>query len=92
MITMDDIEDFTDLTRDEIAAIAEHEHIPEADATLLADYLMHVHHGAQRVQAMICEDIRAALHADDLARARRLFAVLHRFVSDHPEAIRGSEG
>ncbi|TCO72879.1 hypothetical protein [Rhodovulum euryhalinum] len=92
MITLDDIEDMTDLTRAEIAAIAEHEHIPEADATLLADYLMHAHHGAQKVQAMICEDIREALHADDLPHARALYAVLHRFVSDHPESVRGSEG
>ncbi|MGC9420588.1 hypothetical protein [Rhodovulum marinum] len=91
MITLDDIEDMTDLTREEIAAIAEHEHIPEADATLLGDYLMHLHHGGQKVQAMICEDIRAALHADNLAHARELYAVLHRFVADHPEAVRGAD-
>ncbi|SIO44829.1 hypothetical protein SAMN05444722_2218 [Rhodovulum sp. ES.010] len=92
MISLDDIEDMTDLTREEIAAIAEHEHIPEADATLTGEYLMHIHHGPQTVQKMICEDIRDALHADDVAHAKALYAVLHRFVSDHPEAIRGSEG
>ncbi|GAA0309450.1 hypothetical protein [Rhodovulum strictum] len=91
MITLDDIEDFTDLTRDEIAAIAEHEQIPEADAALLADYLMHAHHGAQKVLAMISEDIRNALHADDLPHARALYAVLHRFIADHPDAVRGAE-
>ncbi|HDR29180.1 MAG TPA: hypothetical protein ENN83_11325 [Rhodovulum sp.] len=91
MITLDDIEDFTDLTREEIAAIAEHEHIPEADATLPADYLMHAHHGALKALAMISSDIRAALHGDDLHHARALYAVLHRFVADHPDAVRGAE-
>jgi hypothetical protein len=51
---------------------------------------MHEHGGPQAVQRMLCEDIRAALHADDVAEAKRLFAVLRGFVSAHPEAIRGS--
>lgn len=91
MITLDDIEDMTDLTREEIAAIAEHDHIPEEDAALMGDYLMHIQHGPQHVQTMICEDIREALHADNLDHAKALYAVLHRFVSDHPEAVRGAE-
>lgn len=91
MITLDDIEDMTDLSREEIAALAEHEHISEGNAALLGDYLMHMHHGPQRVQQMICEDIRAALHADDKAHARALFATLRQFMADHPEAARGAE-
>ncbi|MBL3595737.1 hypothetical protein JMM63_09155 [Rhodovulum sulfidophilum] len=90
MISLDDIEDMTDLSRDEISAIAEHENLPDADASLLGDYLMHLHHGPQRVQAMICEDIRAALHRDDTGRARELYAVLHCFLTTHPEAARGT--
>lgn len=91
MITLDDIEDMTDLSRDEIAAIAEHEHLPELDAAMLGDYLMHSHHGPVKVQAMICDDIRAALHRDELDHARKLFAVLRNFMADHPEAARGAE-
>lgn len=91
MITLDDIEDMTCLTREEIAAVAEHEHVPEVSAATLADYLMHLPHGPQKVQQMICEDIREALHADDLDHARALYAVLHHFISEHPEAVRGSE-
>lgn len=90
MITLDDIEDMTDLTPEEIAAIAEHDHVPEIDAALLGDYLMHLHHGAQRVQAIICEDIRAALHADNVPHARTLYGVLHGFLRAHPEAARGA--
>jgi hypothetical protein len=32
-----------------------------------------------------------ALHADNVAEAKRLFAVLRGFVTAHPEAVRGSE-
>jgi hypothetical protein len=90
MISLDDIEDMTDLTRAEIEAIAEHEHVGEGVAALLGDYLMHAHHGPARVQEMICEDIREALHKDDLPHARTLFETLRRFVAGHPEAERGA--
>ena len=90
MINLDDIEDMTCLTRDEIAAIATHEHITEACAATLGDYLMHLHKGPQKVQRMICEDIRDALHRDALPEARTLFATLRRFMADHPEAARGN--
>lgn len=90
MINLDDIEDMTCLTRDEIAAIAEHEHLPEVNAAALGDYLMHLHKGPQQVQQMICEDIRNALHRDDLAHARELFATLRHFVAEHPEAVRNT--
>ncbi len=90
MITLDDIEDMTDLTRAEIDAIAEHEHMGEGDAALFGDYVLHIHHGPARVQQMICEDIRTALHRDDLPHARALFAVLRRFMAEHPDAARGA--
>jgi len=89
MISLDDIEDMTCLTRDEIAAIAEHDHLPEVIAATLGEYLMHLHKGPQQVQQMICDDIREALHADDLDHARSLFGTLRQFMADHPEAARG---
>lgn len=89
MITLDDIEDITDLTRDEIAALAEHKHVDLMAATLLGDYLMHQHHGPARIQQMICDDIRTALHKDDLPHARALFATLRHYMDEHPEAARG---
>lgn len=88
MISLDDIEDMTCLTRDEIAAIAEHEHLPEVNASALGEYLMHLHKGPQRVQQMICEDVRDALHRDDVAHARELFATLRHFMAEHPDAAR----
>ncbi|RMA43869.1 hypothetical protein [Rhodophyticola porphyridii] len=90
MITLDDIEDMTCLTRAEIAAVAEHEGLPELNASALAERMMNLHHGPQKVQKMICDDIRAALHRDDLDHARELFVVLKHFISEHPEAERGA--
>ena len=91
MINETDILDMTCLTRDQIAAIALHEHLDAVSAAELGEYLMHIHQGPQKVQQMICEDIRAALHRDDLAHARDLYAVLHHFMNEHPEAGRGAE-
>ena len=89
MISLDDIEDMTCLTRDQIAALAEHEHVTEVSAAMIGEYLMHQPKGPQAVQQMICEDIREALHKDDLGHARDLFAVLRHFIEEHPDAARG---
>ena len=90
MINLDDIEDMMSLTHAQIEAIAQHEHISEGDATFLGAYLMHIHKGPQQVHAMICDDIREALHRDDTAQARKLFATLRDFMAEHPEAARGN--
>ena len=90
MITLDDIEDMNCLSREQISAIAEHEHIGDFDASMLAEYLMHLPKGPQKVQQMICDDMRVAMRRDDLGHARVLFATLQRFICDHPEAVRGS--
>lgn len=92
MITLDDIEDMTCLTRDQITAVADHEHLAELSAALMAEYLMQQHNGPQAVQQMICEDIQAALHESEIDRARALFGTLRQFVLDHPEAVRGASG
>ncbi len=89
MISLEDIEDMSALTREEIDALAEHEHSSTFDAALMGDYLMHVHHGPQKVHEMICDDIRSALHSGDLPHARDLFAVLRGFLAEHPEAAHG---
>jgi hypothetical protein len=89
MISYDDIADMTCLTREEIAALAEHAHSGDVDAAALGEYLMHIHHGPAKVQQMISEDIREALHRGDKAHAKELFVVLHRFLKEHPEAVRG---
>ncbi|MCC5963335.1 MAG: hypothetical protein JJU09_09415 [Rhodobacteraceae bacterium] len=90
MINENDILDMTCLTREQIAAISMHEHMDEVSAAEMGEYLMHIHHGPQRVQQMICEDIADALHADDVAQARALYKTLKAFLAEHPEALRGN--
>lgn len=90
MINLEDILDMCPLTRAEIDAIGEHEHVQGFAAVALADYLMHLPKGPQAVNRMICDDIRAALHRDDVAHARVLFAALRHFIAEHPEAARGA--
>ncbi|MDV7141982.1 hypothetical protein R3X27_04720 [Tropicimonas sp. TH_r6] len=89
MITLDDMEDMCCLDRDQISAIAESQSISVVEATMLGEYLMHIHKGAQKVHQMICDDMRMAMHRDDLAHAKDLFRTLQHFMKDHPEAARG---
>jgi hypothetical protein len=90
MISLEDILDMCPLSREEVEAIGEHEHLAGVAVATLADDLMRQHHGPQEVNRMICEDIRAALRRDDLEHARQLFAALRHFIATHPEAARGN--
>ncbi len=90
MINLEDIYDMTCLSRDEIAAIGEHEHLDGIGMAAKAEYLMHLPKGPQAVQRMICDDIRQALHTGNLPHARELFVTLRHFMADHPEAARGA--
>ena len=91
MITPEEIVGMTDLTADEVAAIAEHEHTTGVLAAGMVEYLMHKHGGPQAINRMICEDLRAALRADNVAHARELYGVLKHFIATHPEAAQGPE-
>jgi hypothetical protein len=89
MVTPEEILDMTDLTPDEIAAVAEHEHVSEiVCAAAMADYLMHQPHGPRTIRQMIREGMRDALRAGNAAHARELYATLRQFVAAHPEAVR----
>jgi hypothetical protein len=86
MITLQDCIDMCGLTKEEVLAIAEHEHIPEIAAAALGDYLLHQEHGAETIRDMLRDDIRAALANGDRSHARELLMALRHFLSDHPEA------
>lgn len=88
MISIQDCIDMCDLSREEVDAIAEHEHIPEIAAAALADYLMHLPKGPARVRQMIRDDIRHAIRAGDARHARVLIGALHHFLTEHPEGMK----
>lgn len=90
MISDTDILDMCCLTRAQIDALAAHDHIDPVTAAEMGEYLMHLPHGPQRVQQMICDDISTALHAGDVQSAKALYATLKAFLAEHPEALRGN--
>lgn len=92
MLTIEDMIAFSGLSRDEVLAIAEHEHMPEAAACALAEYLMQQEHGPERIREMIVDDIRMAQERGDKEHVRTLLHVLHHFVRAHPESLPLSPG
>ena len=88
MITIEDIVGMTDLSEEEILAVAEHEHIPEAAAAALADYMMHQPKGPEAVRDMIIDDIHKCVAENRKEDARHLIMALHHFVTENPDFLR----
>lgn len=84
MLTLEDCLDLSELTEDEILAIAEHEHIPEICAAELGNYLVHSPDGVVRVRRMIVDDIDAARTRGDFKHAAILKMALKHFTATHP--------
>lgn len=89
MISLEDCIAMCGLDEEEIAAICEHEHIGEVPAAAMASYLLHQEHGAEKIRAMIVDDIREALDNGRPKHAAELLTVLRHFVQHHPEAGQG---
>jgi hypothetical protein len=85
MISRQDCIALCGLDEEEIAAISEHEHVPETAAAALANYLLHQPHGGEAIRKMIIDDIRKALDEGRVAHAAHLFGALQQFLRDHPE-------
>ena len=86
MITMEDCLAFSELTEEEILAIAEHEHIPEQAAIAYGEYLLTRESGTKEIFKIIVEDIRAAQQRNDRKHTLSLLHVLHHFLRSHPES------
>lgn len=80
MLTLEDCIALSDLTLEEIAAIAEHEHLPETIAAGLGCHLVHCPEGRQAISAMISDDIAAARSRGDFCHAAELKIVLQHFL------------
>jgi hypothetical protein len=88
MIALADCLAMCGLSEDEVLAIAEHEHIPEIAAAALAQYLLNLEHGPEKIRDMIRDDIRQALARNDREHARKLFMALRHFLSEHQNCSR----
>jgi len=85
MLTFDDCVALCELTEEEVAAIAEHEHLPMIVAAELGNYLIHGPDGALRVKRIILDDLQTASRTGDVRHALTLKLVLRHFVKRHPE-------
>jgi hypothetical protein len=74
------------LTEEEIAAIAEHEHIPITVAIELGSYLTRLPDGPERIREIFADDIRAAQQRGDHAHAARLKLTLRHFLEQRGQA------
>jgi hypothetical protein len=86
MLTYEDCVGLSDLTEEEVEAIAEHEHIPEIVAAELGSYLVHTEGGVPKIRRIILEDIEMAEQKGDTKHAVTLKLVLKHFVDTHPQA------
>ena len=83
MLTIEDCIALSDLTEEEIAAIAEHEHVPAIVAAELGHYLIKAPGGVSALKRIILDDIQAARDRGNSRRARQLQLVLRAFVQGH---------
>lgn len=86
MISHEDCLAMCGLSEREVAAIAEHECVPEITAAALANYLLHTVEGEKVIRQMLVEDIREALDENRVGHATELFVTLRRFLNYHPRA------
>ena len=89
MISLEDCIALSGLDEDEIAAISEHEHIPEIAATALASYLLKQPKGGEAIRTMIMDDIHKALDDGRVQHAAELFMALRHFLEQHPQGRAG---
>ncbi len=81
MLTLTDCIALSDLTADEVDAIAEHEHLPEILAAELGRCLVQRGDGGLEICAILRDDILAARARGDYRRSGQLQQVLRRFMA-----------
>ena len=90
MISLEDCIAFSGLDEDEVAAIGEHEHIPDIAAAALANYLLKQPNGGEAIRKMIIDDVHQTIDQGHLKHATELFMALRHFLDQHPEARLGA--
>lgn len=91
MLTIEDCIALSDLTEEEIDAIAEHEHVPEMIAVELGAYLVHLPDGQRAIRGIIREDIAHAQARREFAHSAKLKMVLQMFVERYVSGLPGQD-
>jgi hypothetical protein len=87
MLCYEDCVGLSDLTEEEIEAIAQHEHLPEMAALEMGSYLVHTPGGAPLIKRIILDDIEEARRRGHAGKALQLKLVLKHFVETHPSGV-----
>ena len=91
VLTLKDCIALSELTAEEVDAIAEHEHMSEIIAAELGNYLVHTADGCRQIKAIIRDDIAAAQAHGDKLHAARLKMVLKHFIEEHAPPPPGAQ-
>jgi len=84
MLSLEDCLEFCELEQDEVAAIAEHEHIPTIVAAEMGCALLQSEEGVARLHCMILDDIHVALEHGHVVHAGELATTYQHFQRAHP--------
>ena len=84
MLSYEDCIGLSELTQEEIDAIALHEHVPSIVALELGNYLLHSDDGIPMIKRIIVDDIEQARAHGDFRHAAKLRLALRHFVETHP--------
>ena len=87
MLTFQDCVGLCDLTPEEVAAIAEHEHLPEIAALEFGNYLIRQANGAPAIKRIILDDIAEAERRGDRSHVLALKLVLRHFCRCHSSEL-----
>ena len=85
MLAWIDCLSLSDLTADEIRAIADHEHLSQMAALELGHWLVHRPDGTRVLKRLILEELEAAAARGDFKRAAELRLTIRHFCDTHPE-------
>ena len=84
MLSLQDVIDYCDLNEGEIAAVAEHEHIPLTVAAEVGDVLLSSPEGVVKLHTMIIENMQQALDAGHYEHVRDLAKTYEHLQRTHP--------
>jgi hypothetical protein len=86
MLSYEDCVELSDLTEEEITAIAEHEHLPEMAALEMGSYLVHSPEGIPMIKRIILDDIEEEQRRGHHEKVLQLKLVLKHFIDSHPQS------
>lgn len=84
MISLKDCLDYSDLTDEEVAVIAKHEHLPYPYVVELACGLSQSQEGEALLHCLLKAAVRDARHDHDLVTLRTARHALEQFAAAHP--------